>query len=141
MNHINTVKISFGDCDPAGIVYYPNTFRWMDATFHDFLRDFGGHTAICAQLGSKGLGLVDASAQFRSPMMDGDELAVHLSIQTWGGKTVTLEYEGRVGERLAFSGREIRCVFKQTETGMGAGDMAELKALLTEERRGEPPRR
>lgn len=132
MHHINNLKISFGDCDPAGIVYYPNTFRWMDATFHDFLRGFGGHAELCAQLGSKGLGLVDASAQFRSPMLDGDELAVHLSIQTWSSKTVTVAYEGRVGERLAFSGREIRCVFKHTETGMGAGDMAELKALLTE---------
>ena len=24
------VEIQFGDCDPAGIVYYPNYFRFFD---------------------------------------------------------------------------------------------------------------
>ena len=26
------VEIEFGDCDPAGIVYYPNYFRMFDAS-------------------------------------------------------------------------------------------------------------
>ena len=31
------VEIEFGDCDPAGIVYYPNYFRMFDAaTAHLF---------------------------------------------------------------------------------------------------------
>ena len=25
------VRIEFGDCDPAGIVFYPNFQRWIDA--------------------------------------------------------------------------------------------------------------
>lgn len=33
--------ITFGDCDPAGIVFYPNAFRWMDAGFHTLLRPVG----------------------------------------------------------------------------------------------------
>ena len=26
-----TVDVHFGDCDPAGIVFFPNFSRWMDA--------------------------------------------------------------------------------------------------------------
>lgn len=27
---VHPVLVGFGDCDPAGIVYYPNFFRWFD---------------------------------------------------------------------------------------------------------------
>jgi len=91
----HTRVVSFGDCDPAGIVYYPNIFRWLDATFHVQLRPFGGHGAVCAQLGSVGLGLVDVSAQFRSPLRDGDHLTILPRFAQWGRKTLTLEYEGK----------------------------------------------
>ncbi len=28
--HIHSVQVHFGDCDPAGIVFFPNFSRWMD---------------------------------------------------------------------------------------------------------------
>ena len=28
--HIHHVDVYFGDCDPAGIVFFPNFSRWMD---------------------------------------------------------------------------------------------------------------
>ncbi len=27
-----TITIEWGDCDPADIVFYPNYFRWFDAS-------------------------------------------------------------------------------------------------------------
>ena len=30
------VGVQFGDCDPAGIVFFPNFSRWMDAASHHF---------------------------------------------------------------------------------------------------------
>jgi 4-hydroxybenzoyl-CoA thioesterase len=34
----NTIQlhVKFGDCDPAGIVFYPNYFRWMDSVLHGY---------------------------------------------------------------------------------------------------------
>ena len=32
------VEIMFGDCDPAGIVFFPNYSKWMDASSLNFLR-------------------------------------------------------------------------------------------------------
>lgn len=124
------IQVTFGDCDPAGIVFYPNNFRWMDAAFHNFLRPHGGHAKLCKKLQSVGMGLVDSSAQFRSPLRDGDQLSIDISITHWGKKTVTLAYEGYVGDTHAFSGKEVRCLFLQTETGIVAGDLTKLRAIL-----------
>jgi acyl-CoA thioester hydrolase len=30
--HTCTFQLTYGDCDPAGIVYYANYFRWMEHT-------------------------------------------------------------------------------------------------------------
>ena len=35
------VTIHFGDCDPAGIVFYPNFLRWMDAASLHFFAECG----------------------------------------------------------------------------------------------------
>ena len=35
------VTIHFGDCDPAGIVFYPNFLRWMDAASAHFFAECG----------------------------------------------------------------------------------------------------
>ena len=35
------VKIEFGDCDPAGIVFYPNFQRWIDAASLAFFMQCG----------------------------------------------------------------------------------------------------
>jgi len=131
--HRCTQKVTFGDCDPAGIVFYPNTFRWMDAAFHDFLRTRGGgHDQICRDLGAIGIGLAKVSASFHAPMRDGDVLDLHVSVGTPGQTSVELTYNGFVGERLAFKGNETRALFINTERGISAGDIGPLLGILTD---------
>lgn len=130
MNNIYSIQVTFGDCDPAGIVFYPNTFRWMDAAFHNYLRPYGGHEKLCFKLQSVGVGLVNVSAQFRSPLRDGDKLSINISNIEWGSKTITLNYEGRVGERVAFCGKEVRCLFKRPKTDIIASNTVELRKIL-----------
>lgn len=130
MESIFSTQITFGDCDPAGIVFYPNTFRWMDAAFHNFLRPYGGHEELCSKLQSLGIGLADVSAQFRSPLRDGDKLSIDIESIEWGSKTITLSYEGCVGDRLAFCGKEVRCLFMLTKGHMIAGNLTNLREIL-----------
>ena len=131
---IHTREITFGDCDPAKIVFYPNTFRWMDASFHQLLRPFGGHDAVCKALNSLGLGLVDAQAQFLSPMRDGDTLSLQVEVESWSTRSFTLVYVGHVSERKVLVGREVRCLFQKTENGIVAGNVGGLKEMLEAER-------
>jgi 4-hydroxybenzoyl-CoA thioesterase len=128
--HSVDYSISFGDCDPAGIVFYPHVYAWFDRTFHDWLRRYGGHGAICETLGAIGLGLMEASAQFRRPMRDGDVLTLTLSVEEWGRKTLRLSYEGRVGGHVTVVGNELRALFKRTDNGMVAAEVEALRRMV-----------
>jgi 4-hydroxybenzoyl-CoA thioesterase len=136
LTHTWSQPVTFGDCDPAGIVFYPNYFAWFDRTFHDWLREFGGHASICKSLGALGLGLMEVNAKFRSPSRDGDVLDIHLSIGTWDRKALRLTYEGQIAGRTAVIGQEVRGLFKTSPTGIMAADMEELKVYL--ESHGDP---
>ena len=37
----HTIAVQFGDCDPAGIVFFPNFSRWMDAASLSFFMQCG----------------------------------------------------------------------------------------------------
>jgi 4-hydroxybenzoyl-CoA thioesterase len=126
------VSISFGDCDPAGIVFYPNVLRWSDAAFHHLLRRHGGHDHICRSLQAVGIGVAESGARFLSPLRDGDALTITTQITDWGRKTFTLVHSGRVGARDAFEVKEIRCLFKAKESVIVAAEVGALRALLDE---------
>jgi 4-hydroxybenzoyl-CoA thioesterase len=130
MPELLTYEITFGDCDPAGIVFYPNTFRWMDAAFHKLLRKHGGHAYLCETLGALGVGLVDASAQFQKPMRDGEQLSLRIANLKWSRRTLTIHYGGEVDGSARFKGHEVRCLFKETKDGIVAGEIEQLRQLL-----------
>lgn len=41
MSYETRFTIEWGDCDEAGIVFYPNYFYWLDCTFQRWLRSVG----------------------------------------------------------------------------------------------------
>ncbi len=125
------VTVSFGDCDPAGIVFYPNYFRWMDATFHAFLHaNAGGHSAICQQLGARGLGLMDTKLSFRSPASEGSVLRYAIQAINWASRSLDVIYTAHQGERLVLEGNERRGVFIVSGGKMKAGGTAPLREIL-----------
>lgn len=134
--HRLALQVSFGDCDPAGIVFYPNFFAWFDRTFHDWLRGFGGHAAICARLGARGIGLLDAAAQFRRPLQDGDQVEITVRVEEWRSKTVRLAYEVKSGGALVATGSEVRGLFLESDAGMIAGQVDPLRRLFEDDDAG-----
>lgn len=126
-----TYTIGFGDCDPAGIVFYPNYFRWFDATFHALLRSRGErHQAFCERYDLVGAGLMDAGATFRSPGRDGDDLVIAMWVDEWRDKAVRFTYRGTVGERLLVEGHELRGLFMRDGDRLTLSPMAPLKSYL-----------
>lgn len=127
-----TYRVSFGDCDPAGIVFYPNLFAWLDRTFHSFLAEnAGGHAALCAQLDAKGIGLTDAACSFRAPVTEGDALTIAITAISWDSRTFTLAYEGLVDGKPHFKGSETRALFIQSDGRLKAGDLSGLRSILS----------
>jgi len=80
------VEIQFGDCDPAGIVYYPNYFRFFDnATAGLLSAAFGmNKRAWIAHYGIAGIPMVDTGARFLQPSRFGDLVEIRSEITELG---------------------------------------------------------
>jgi acyl-CoA thioesterase FadM len=128
--HID-VQISFGHCDAAGIVFYPNFYRWFDRCFQTYLlHHHGGHAEVCRKLGSRGTGLMSAEAKFVSPAVDGDVMRLTLMRPEWHNRAFTLRYLGQIGDRVNVHGIETRAVFIEEDGRLTAGSTAKLRAMV-----------
>lgn len=87
-------QVEFGDCDPAGIVWFPNFFRWIDAASRRFFVECGvppWHETE-KTLGVIGTPLVDTHAKFIKTASYGDTLLIHVHVAEWREKSFVQRY-------------------------------------------------
>lgn len=106
--HTTHLTIEFGDCDPAGIVFYPNYFRWMDKGTWHYFRAAGLGNWRAREDGVFGVPLVDAQARFVAPASYGDEIQVDTTIIEWRSRSFVVQHRVRRGGVLLAEGREVR---------------------------------
>ena len=68
-------EVYWGDCDPAGIIFYPTYFRWMDAATWAFMASVG-YDPKRMRDDQLAMPLVAADCQFLSPAKHGDRCEV-----------------------------------------------------------------
>jgi 4-hydroxybenzoyl-CoA thioesterase len=85
------VTVRFGDCDPAGIVFYPRYFEMVNNLVEDWCAQALGMSFREMHL-ERGLGLptVQIDTSFVAPSELGDVLRAELRVQKLGGASVTL---------------------------------------------------
>ena len=106
---MHEVTAEWGDCDPAGIVFYPNYYRWMDeATFHLFDSVGLGWEQLRAKWGPPGLPLISTHAEYRMPSLFQDKLKISVGVSAWGTKSLTVSHKIMNGDKLAVDGWEKR---------------------------------
>lgn len=91
---VYTVRVEFGDCDPARIVWFPNFFRWIDAASRHFFLQCGvppWHETE-KTMGLIGTPLVDTHAKFVKTASYGDTLDIHTSVAEWRDKSFMQRY-------------------------------------------------
>ena len=104
-----TIQISWGHCDPAKIVFYPNYFIWFDQSAHHLFDKAGANMGdLMDQYGVVGLPIVDAHAEFIYPSKYGDEIEVTSWISEWRAKTLIVTHEIHNNGLLAVKGTEVR---------------------------------
>lgn len=128
--HTCDIVITFGDCDPAGIVFYPNFYRFIDRTFHDWLRQWGSHNTLANRVNGLALGLIESGAQFHHVVRDGDALRVDLQIRDWRSKTFHVEYKAYVAETLCLTAFEVRGLFQSIDNKIKAAQVSLLKTII-----------
>ena len=104
------VRIEWGDCDPAGIIYYPRYFAYFDActsalieralgmTKQDYLKayDFGGHP------------LVNTHARFLIPTTFGDDVIIETMAGGFRRSSFDVRHRLLKDGKLAVEGFETR---------------------------------
>ncbi|MES1264322.1 MAG: acyl-CoA thioesterase [Variovorax sp.] len=84
--------LAWGECDPAGIIFYPNYYRWMDE----------GTWALFAQAGYPpermradhfSLPLVNAACDFLASPVFGDEIEIRTRMAKWGRSSFSVAHE------------------------------------------------
>lgn len=110
------LRVDFGDCDPAGIVFYPNFYRWFDRATHQMFRDVGyTFFQLKEEHGLVAWPLVDTGAKFLSPASVGDDLELHSGISEWGRKTFRISHQIKRGGELLVDGFELRILGKPAD--------------------------
>ena len=101
-------KVRWGDTDAAGIVFYPNFFKWMDEATHEFMLHLGKKSSEWITQENITIPLLETTCEFKTPLYFEDEVIVTSSVTNVGNKVFTMEHLfTRNGERIA-SGKETR---------------------------------
>lgn len=130
------VQIEWGDCDPAGIVFYPNYFRIFnmatDALFT--AAGFPPSTAF-AHFGILGYPMVDTRAIFKAPNRFGDSIFVLSRISRWGRSSFDVSHRAHNKLGLSIEGYERRVWSAVDDAGQMKGIPIpdEIRAVLVAE--------
>jgi 4-hydroxybenzoyl-CoA thioesterase len=124
---VNTrrVRIEWGDCDPAGIIFYPRYFEFFDAstsalieralamTKHEYLKayDFAGHP------------LVNVHCRFLLPTRFGDDVMIESMVTEFHRSSFDVRHRLTKNATLAAEGFETRVWVR------GHGARGQMKAL------------
>ena len=88
------VEVMFGDCDPAGIVFFPNYSKWMDGASLNFFRQCG--LPPWREL-KKTRGIIG------NPLLE-----IHTSIIEWRDKVYIHRHVVKRGDEVLCEGTETR---------------------------------
>jgi len=109
-----TLTVEWGDCDPARIVFYPNYFRWFDAsTGHHFAAAGLPKPILIEKYDVVGFPMVATRATFHIPSKFGDEVKIETQITRFGTSSFDVTHRLLKGDKLAVEGFEKRVLVKR----------------------------
>jgi YbgC/YbaW family acyl-CoA thioester hydrolase len=127
-------EVYWGDCDPAGIIFYPTYFRWMDAATWAFMSSVG-YTPRRMREEHLSMPLVGADCKFLHPAQQGDRCEVRSRIARFGGASFVVAHEVVRNDATVLAGGSETRVWARYVSGPGSPIKAqpipdEVKALF-----------
>ena len=106
LTNTRTVRIEWGDCDPAGIIFYPRYFAIFDASTTMLIERATGMKKIeyLKAYAIAGHPVVETRAKFRLPTRFGDEVAIESAIVACGRSSFKIEHRLTLAGALAAEG-------------------------------------
>ena len=121
----------WSDCDPAGVVYYPNYFTFVESALSAFLEVRGTSWPDLMRAHGLGFPRVDARCRYVRPAAAGDRLRVEIRVaeRRSRGLRIAFAIDGADDRRIAEG--EVAFVALRTASGMRA-ETAELPPAIVD---------
>lgn len=104
-----SVRIEWGDCDPAGIVWYPRYFGMFDAATAGLFEAAGWIKPVLQrEFDIVGIPMVDTRARFLIPSAFGEDIVIESRVVKWNRSSFEVEHRVLKGEDLAIEAWETR---------------------------------
>jgi 4-hydroxybenzoyl-CoA thioesterase len=105
MPFTTNITVRFGDCDPAGLVYYPVIFHYLHVAMEEFLGSVlrVGYNEL--MVGERiGFPTVKVEAEFQKPILYGDQVRITVRVIKVGRSSLTLQYDlSRSADNVAYA--------------------------------------
>ncbi|HEY1978977.1 MAG TPA: thioesterase family protein [Xanthobacteraceae bacterium] len=110
LTNTRTLRIEWGDCDPAGIVFYPRYFAMFDTSTAYLMERAAGMSKFDYLKHYKFVGhpIVETRATFRVPTRFGDEVSIETAVVACGRSSIKIEHRLSKAGVLAVEGFETR---------------------------------
>jgi len=124
--HRREVTIEWGDCDPAGIVFYPRYFAMFDASTAALFAAALGYNKfeMLSRFGIVGFPMVDTGAKFLHPSKFGDVITIESQVSALRRSSFDVAHRVFRGETLAIEAHETR-----VWAGRDPDDQARMKGV------------
>jgi len=118
-----TIRIEWGDCDPAGIVYFPRYFEMFDACTRALFESAGLFKRdMLKTYGIAGIPVVNVKSRFIIPSRFGDDVVVESAVSEWGKSSFVVRHRLMKGEAMA-----IECFETRVWAAHSSGDADKLE--------------
>jgi 4-hydroxybenzoyl-CoA thioesterase len=124
-----TRALHFGDCDPAGIAYYPSYLRILDSVLEEFFGTLGVARRHMIEVMRMGTPTLTLNLTFESPGYYGETMAFELRVLRIGRSSLDMSHTVSVGERVLWRAEQ-RIVATSLETHKSCAWPDEIRAAL-----------
>ncbi len=109
LTNTRIISIEWGDCDPAGIVWYPRYFEWFDASTAALFAAAGVSNSVMHKTWRiVGIPMVDTRAKFFLPSKFEDRLTIESTVLEFRRSSFDVRHRMLKDGALAVEGFETR---------------------------------
>jgi 4-hydroxybenzoyl-CoA thioesterase len=110
LTNTRLIRVQWGDCDPAGIVFYPRYFEWFDACSILLFEKATGmmKKKMLETYSGAGLVLLEARAVFKIASHYGEDLEIETGVTEFRRSSFFVHHKVTKAGALALEGFETR---------------------------------
>lgn len=143
LKNVHRIRIEWGDCDPAGIVFYPRYFAWMDCSTHHLFEAATGMIKkdMLEKYQGAGIALLEARAEFKVASHYGEDIDIETEVVEFRRSSFFIEHRVTKKGELMLKGFETRLWTVRDPANGGRLKSGTMPAeIIAAFQKGGPPR-